>query len=262
MEKKRGQPSALARMMMEYLACPCEVFAPMEDDDPIMDAYVQAQKQGKQDGFIPVIVKVDGMLWEQFCLNLDDGDGLEPQPELVHAYREELLAWTVPPDGHELLEGMLEARRQEFAQDGLDMDAEFMGEMAGGEANDRFSAYWNYETGWTDEVLLAKIPVKEAWEVFAWLPMGGWNDCPEPLDMMAAARHWYRQYGAAPACISHGELEFLAGAPVEKPEAAKALAMEQYAFCPDRVEQCEEDGSIGKLADSLMKSKVWYFWWD
>ena len=39
-----------------------------------------------------------------------------------------------------------------------------------------------------------------------------------------------------------------------------ALALEQYAFCPDIVEQgC---GTIGYLADTLAKSNKWYFWWD
>ena len=46
--------------------------------------------------------------------------------------------------------------------------------------------------------------------------------------------------------------------------AAKAmeLAMEQYAFCPDAVDQGPEDASIGWLADTLRQSDKWFFWWD
>ena len=33
------QPSALAKEMIRYLDCPCTVFAPMEDDDPLLSAY-------------------------------------------------------------------------------------------------------------------------------------------------------------------------------------------------------------------------------
>ena len=40
------------------------------------------------------------------------------------------------------------------------------------------------------------------------------------------------------------------------------LALEHYGFCIDRVEQCSENGTIGELTDSLMNSKVWFFWWD
>lgn len=48
---------------------------------------------------------------------------------------------------------------------------------------------------------LAEIPTVNPWEVFAWLPFGGWNDCPDSEDMMAVFQYWYEKYGAVPACI-------------------------------------------------------------
>ena len=38
------------------------------------------------------------------------------------------------------------------------------------------------------------------------------------------------------------------------------LALEQYAYCNDIVDQGVE--TVGRLADGLMKSHNWYFWWD
>ncbi|MEI3579453.1 MAG: DUF4253 domain-containing protein [Acutalibacteraceae bacterium] len=55
-----------------------------------------------------------------------------------------------------------------------------------------FTSYWDDRTGRTDFILLAEIPVKEPWQALAWLPMGGWNNCPDPAAMLAAAAHWYR----------------------------------------------------------------------
>ena len=40
------------------------------------------------------------------------------------------------------------------------------------------------------------------------------------------------------------------------------LALQQYAWCPDVVDQGAEDCTVGTLADTLAKSTVWYFWWD
>ena len=37
-------------------------------------------------------------------------------------------------------------------------------------------------------LILAKIPVKNPWEVFAYLPFGGWNECPDTAELMAIAR--------------------------------------------------------------------------
>ena len=47
-----------------------------------------------------------------------------------------------------------------------------------------FTSYWDERTGRTDYILLAEIPVKEPWQAMAWLPMGGWNNCPTPFAMM------------------------------------------------------------------------------
>ena len=38
------------------------------------------------------------------------------------------------------------------------------------------------------------------------------------------------------------------------------LALEQYAYCNDIVDQGVE--TVGRLADGLAKSSYWYFWWD
>lgn len=54
-------------------------------------------------------------------------------------------------------------------------------------------------------------------------------------------------------------LEFTAF-PVRDRSAAVGLALGQYAFCTDLVDQGVQ--TIEVLADSLTKSSVWSFWWD
>ena len=44
---------------------------------------------------------------------------------------------------------------------------------------------------------------------------------------------------------------------------ALGLAQELYGVCPDVIDQSSEDeATVGRLADSLRQSKIWYFWWD
>jgi len=78
---------------------------------------------------------------------------------------------------------------------------------------------------------------------------------------MAVAKYWFEQHGAVPAAMTHDELEFLLPVPVSK-EKAMELAAEQYGFCPDIVDQEQDDPTVGNLADVLWQSTVWYFWWD
>ena len=256
------EPSEVAEAIMEYLDCECTYFPSMKDDDPIMSAYSYAKRDAAHEGFVPVLIRADDeTLWECLILNSDpDSDGGDDyafDPDKVAEYRKKMLSAPVK-GGKAVLEELIGQRKEEADDDDMDWE-EILGEMEGGDENDRFSSYWNDDTEMTYPLILAKIPVKNPWEIFAYLPFGNWNDCPDTPELMAAAKYWFEQYGAVPAAMSHDELEFLLPAPVPK-EKAMEVAVELYGFCPD-LDQ-DEDGSIGALADALWQSTVWYFWWD
>lgn len=256
------EPSPLTVAMRRYLDCECEYFPSMKDDDPIVSAYSYARRLGVREGFIPVIIKPDETLWECLIMNSDpDSDGAEGyafDPEEVAKYRKKMLAQPVK-DGKAVLSGLIGDRKEEAEDDDMDWEEEILGAMKGGFSNDRFASYWEDKTDMTYPLILAKIPVKNPWEIFAYLPFGSWNECPDTPELMAAAKYWFEQYGAVPAVMTHDELEFVVPAPIPK-ERAMELAVEQYGFCPDQDQN--EDGSIGTLADTLWRSAVWYFWWD
>ena len=256
------EPSELAEALMEYLDCECTYFPSMKDDDPIMSAYSYAKRESVKEGFVPVLIKADDeTLLECLVMNADpenDSDFYEFDLKTVMEYRKKILSAPVK-DGKAVLEELTGQRKEEAEDDDMDWEEEILGEMEGGEPNDRFSSYWDDDTEMTYPLILAKIPVKNPWEIFAYLPFGNWNDCPDTPDLMAAAKYWFEQYGSVPAAMSHDELEFLLPAPVPK-EKAMDVAVELYGFCPDLDQN--EDGSIGSLADALWQSTVWYFWWD
>ena len=256
------EPSEVAHAIMEYLDCECTYFPSMKDDDPIMAAYNYAKRDSAQEGFVPVLIKADDeTLLECLVMNADpenDADIYEFDLKAVTEYRKKMLSAPIK-DGKAVLEELTGQRKEEAEDDDMDWDEEVLGEMEGGEPNDRFSSYWDDDTEMTYPLILAKIPVKNPWEIFAYLPFGNWNDCPDTPELMAAAKYWFEQYGAVPAAMSHDELEFLLPAPVPK-EKAMDTAVELYGFCPDLDQN--EDGSIGSLADALWQSTVWYFWWD
>ena len=256
------EPSEVAHAIMEYLDCECTYFPSMADDDPIMSAYSYAQRLGVREGFVPVLIQADDETQlECLVMNADpehDADFYEFDLKTVEEYRKKMLSAPIK-DGKAILEELTGQRKEEAEDDDLDWDEEVLGEMEGGEPNDRFANYWNDDTGMTYPLILAKIPVKNPWEIFAYLPFGNWNECPDTPDLMAVAKYWFEQHGAIPAAMSHDELEFELPTPISK-ERAMEVAVEQYGFCPDLDQN--EDGSIGSLADVLWQSTVWYFWWD
>lgn len=256
------EPSELAEALMEYLDCECTYFPSMKDDDPIMSAYSYAKRESVKEGFVPVLIKADDeTLLECLVMNADpknDADIYEFDLKTVTEYRKKMLSTSVK-DGKAVLEELTGQRKEEAEDDDMDWDEEILGEMEGGYENNRISCYWDSDTDMTHPLILAKIPVKNPWEIFAYLPFGNWNDCPGTEELMAVTKYWFEQYGAVPAAMSHDELEFLLPAPVPK-EKAVDVAVELYGFCPDLDQN--EDGSIGSLADALWQSTVWYFWWD
>ena len=258
------EPSEVAHAIMEYLDCECTYFPSMADDDPIMSAYSYAQRLGVREGFVPVLIKADDeTLLECLVMNADpdnDADIYEFDLKTVTEYRKKMLSAPIK-DGKAVLEELTGQRKEEAEDDDMDWDEEVLGEMEGGYDNRRFSSYWNSDNDMTYPLILAKIPVKNPWELFAWLPFGNWNECPDTPELMAVAKYWFEQHGAVPAAMSHDELEFLLPAPVSQ-EKAMEVAAEQYGFCPDIVDQEQDDPTVGNLADVLRQSTVWYFWWD
>ena len=258
------EPSEVAQAIMEYLDCECTYFPSMADDDPIMSAYSYAQRLGVREGFVPVLIQADDeTLLECLVMNADpehDADFYEFDLKTVEEYRKKVLSAPIK-DGKAVLEELIGQRKEEAEDDDMDWEEEVLSEMESGYDNNRFSCYWNSDTDMTHPLILAKIPVKNPWEIFAYLPFGNWNECPDTPNLMAVAKYWFEQHSAIPAAMSHDELEFLLPAPVSQ-EQAMEVATEQYGFCPDIVDQEQDDPTVGNLADVLWQSTVWYFWWD
>ena len=257
------EPSDVAQAMMRYLDCECTYFPSMKDDDPIMSAYSYAQRLGIREGFVPVLIIPDETLLDCLVMNSDPANNADCygfDRNTVTEYRKKMLAAPMK-DGQAVLEELTGQRREEAEDDDMDWEEEILGEMEGGYKNYRFAGYWNHGTPMTHPLILARIPVKNPWEIFAYLPFGNWNDCPDTPDLMAAAKYWFEQYGAVPAAMSHDELEFLLPAPIPEKKAMETAA-ELYGFCPDVIDQGPEDATLGALADVLRQSTVWYLWWD
>lgn len=149
----------------------------------------------------------------------------------------------------------------DLAQDDIDFD-EMMGQ-------------WNGESGQKSGYSLAtdiltqkpiedlngiKVKVEHNWHIPALLKYGGWNKCPSSEVHCMLWQYWEAKYQAKIVGISHDTIEaHVANPPVSKEEAIE-LAIEQYLYCNDIVDQgCE---SIANLASSIMNSNVWFFWWD
>ncbi len=238
--------------LIQKIGCSYQVFAEGTSVEEINKAYEAALQRGQTEGFVPVLVPADDTLAEWMGI-LEDEE-----------YSKETLLAQEATNGAEILKKRYEEYMEDYEEDFAEDEdlSEFMGELAGGEELQWLSSFMKFDGTGSEETILFEIPVEKPWQVIAWLPMGGWNECPDAEEMQAVCRYWYESYGAIPAVISHDTMEFVLDRKVETEEAAWALAKEHYAFTPDRVDQCTATGTLGEVADCLRKSSVWYFWWD
>lgn len=230
-----------ARSVIRYFGCPCEYFPRGTELDIVKAAYQRAFAERESGGFTPLLIVLEAHMFFE-----DELNSVDFQNEVFAAPKIDPEEWFA-------------RKKAEHDRDFCYEPEQIVGEISGGVAINDFSGFIDYGINKSWECVLAKIPVKNPWEVFAWFPFGGWNDCPLPEEMLWIAKYWYEKYGAVPAVITGSELEFTAR-PVEDSSEAFKLALEHFAFCPDHVLQ--NIGTIGKLVDSLMRSSVWHFWWD
>ncbi|BAZ14953.1 hypothetical protein NIES4071_68230 [Calothrix sp. NIES-4071] len=110
------------------------------------------------------------------------------------------------------------------------------------------------------EVVIALVPTTASWQVPAFLKFGNWNDCPQSEVHVALMKHWYELYGAEVVGISNDVVEMQVKNPPKDMAESLHLALEQYIYCYDIVNQGVQ--TLKNLATALLESKIWYFWWD
>lgn len=235
------------KKIAEGFRCKYTVFEKGTDPELVEQAYRKALEEGKENGFWPAIFLLDeyAVEWLEEVVN-----GEYDRDAIIAGCRE---------NGKGILQKYFEAYIEDCGVDRLD---ELIGEESEGEILDHFSGYCSFRDGRLEaDALLLELPVKNPWEIIGYLPMGGWNECPAPEDMIAICKYWYEKYGAVPAVFTHDVMEFYAPLGLNGADSIEA-AKEHYAFCTDRVTQGTRTYMISELAAGLKDSTVWYFWWD
>lgn len=236
--------------ILSKVDCPHQVFVQGSSAEAVNEAYLEAAARGREEGFVPILVQSDETLAEWLGIMSDE------------SYSREAILRQEKMDAEALLKEWYDDN-MEMDEDGSWGEEELSEEMPEeAEVLDCLTSFVGYSGDGIEETILFEIPVQNPWEVIAWMPMGGWNECPAASEMMEVCRYWYEKYGAVPAAFSHDTLEFMLDRPVDDEETAYQLAREHYAFCPDRVDQGTATGTIREVAECIRLSRVWFFWWD
>ncbi len=246
--KKKNRGKDLLEKFSEATECRFEALPDDIEPDEVMKIYVRELENGKAAGYTPVIVVADDVFYNLINDRIKGGGGAQN-------YNRAYLSTDVS-DGEEVLRRRYENaffpdESEEMPED-EPFDVPSVKSFIGISKEELFDG---------EKLLLVRLPTTEPWRIFAWIPFGGWNECPPDTEIMSVAKYWYDKYGAVPALLSRDTLQFYVAAPVTDGTVANELAKEQFSFSPDIVYQGGV-GSIDTLARSILYSNVWFFWWD
>lgn len=213
----------------------------MEEKDAagVMGRYNESLLQGKKEGYTPLIIIPSESMLGIMILNTENDD------------RDSIIEKAKNIDAKELLDKLLKEVMP------IEEDDDITGEFSMGEQTNQFLSMENLLH---KKIILAKIPTVNPWEAAAWVPMGGFNECPSPEEQVAVFKFWYEKYGATPALVTQDVWELFVDTPPKTQQESESLAWEQFAFCSDIVWQGV--GTVNSLAGTLINSSFWYFWWD
>ena len=243
--KAEANMSESAKTIVAFLGCDYEHFANTMGY-VIYARYEALVAQGRKEGFTPLILLPNDTLAEIFDFEfLDMVYGTGKTPASFAAWREQTIAQAAKLDAKALLGKKLPLwlRTGSFVP-----------------ALPRTALMVQRSVRPEEEALLVKIPTRNPWELAVWIPMGGFNECPDPMEQAAIFRYWHEQYGAVPALLmGHDLWELQLTRPPQSDADCEALAKEHFNFCPDLALM---EGTTRGYASKLRGSTVWQFWWD
>ncbi|CZR97166.1 MULTISPECIES: DUF4253 domain-containing protein [Clostridioides] len=221
---------------------------PVNNDIDIDDLFEKMREDGKENGYTPIII-ID----EKVGLLRENIDMINKEYGSLENYRKYCLEKCNEIDVNEFFH----SRKCEIP--------ELLTELMGSE--DTFYDYKNFSPitnidifQENNKVYIAKVPTIKPYEVFAYIPIGGFNDCPSDEEHIAVAKYWYEKYGAFPIAIGSDTVQYSAKNPIEDNKKFDDLCIELVLYCEDIIVQGYE--TLKVLKEVLQRSTIWLFWWD
>lgn len=245
-----GEPAAEELAEIEYAGLNC-VVVEERNQTKIMKLFNHMQAEGIKEGYTPLIILRDQKSGRSV---LDEWLGYaEEDHGSLSEYTKQILDEYKDMDAEQYFESSAEYYLEHLQWEGGEGQPYIADIEAAGPDH-------NLSINYAEHIYIAKVPTDKPYEVLAYLPIGGFNNCPPTKAHLAIAKKWYEKYGAVPCAVSHDIVQYYLADPVKDDAALEELKREQYIYCNDVVDQGV--GSLENLKRSLDGSSIWFFWWD
>lgn len=174
------------KLIVNFLNCDYEIIENEETGSRVNKRFNELLKEGATSGFYPLIIVPSDPLVEMLEFFTEE-NGIDNTPESIAAFRQTTIKAADDVDVSSWFSLKL------VGYDGM------LGEFESVQPRNELGCFMS---GDGPEIIIAKIPVKNPWELAAWIPMGGFNDCPTVEEQIAVFQYWYEKYFAIPAVVT------------------------------------------------------------
>ncbi len=152
------------------------------DAKEITELYLKSFADGKEKGYTPVIVFVNDIFKESIEWHFEDYGSSDE-------YVKKMLSLD-HSNGKELLDKWYSGLKDAYEEE-LSVDSEMIDMINSMNCSNQYLTSANTFDG---TVYLVHVPTDKPYEIFAWIPFGGFNECPDTEDMISVCKYLYVKY--------------------------------------------------------------------
>ncbi|MFJ6571659.1 DUF4253 domain-containing protein [Streptomyces sp. NPDC091292] len=116
---------------------------------------------------------------------------------------------------------------------------------------------------WLGTPRLALVPARRSADIPAAIGWSGPLNFEDDVARLSAVlRSWEDRFGIRVVALTFDQLVVSVAAPPTTTEAAEALAVEHFAFCPDNIQQGTHPTLSAYAKHRIIDQPTWSFWWD
>lgn len=274
---KGQKDSESIKFIMDFLQCPCEVIKSGTYTSESLTKLINEElnkaikaKESREDFSLPLLIIPSPYLVESLESFLEEHKAnladslLAVRQEIAHAQDLENEAKNFLSQDLITIWGQEE---KSFVQ-------ELESDLQSPSTNDRSKGLQELivfdEKDSEQDLILAKIPAHNPYELACYMPMGDFNQCPAPSLQAAIFKQWGRDLDNRlyPVVVSYCEWQCML-LPSKKEgfisdfisdeEVLNQLTKEHLIFCEDILQSYK---NLREYKNALKYSSVWYFWWD
>lgn len=161
----------IIEQITSFIGCEYEIIETAKGANAVMNRYLEMQAKGKEEGFTPVIIIPCDVMCEATELFYKDHNISSPHDIIEISKSIDAVAF-------------LKQRLEDVMTIIDDPDLDIEGEYEEPFFLEPFFSWVDFDENQAyEELILAKIPTSNPWEVAAWIPtMAGVNECPFPAE--------------------------------------------------------------------------------